>query len=107
MCFGNNRFEKKKVQRILPRSCDEEYVISIALNCRLTDKSSVNKKYIRPAAVNRASTKLTKITQFNGNVTLNEEWADVSQQSDQNYGNSLLTKMQKIKNMRSKQILMI
>ena len=32
----------KKVQTILPRSCDEEYLISLALKRRLTDKSAVS-----------------------------------------------------------------
>ena len=31
----------KKVQTILPRSCDDEYLISLALKRRLTDKSAV------------------------------------------------------------------
>ena len=33
----------EKIQTILPRSCDEEYLISLALKRRLTDKSVVNK----------------------------------------------------------------
>ena len=36
----------KKVQTILPRSCDEEYLISLALKRRLSDKSAVNKQQI-------------------------------------------------------------
>ena len=37
----------KKVQTILPRSCNEEYLISLALKRRLTDKSAVNKQHIQ------------------------------------------------------------
>ena len=72
----------KKVQTILPRSCDEEYLISLALKRRLTDKSAVNKQNIRPAAVNRALKKLTEINPFYENVTIDSEWEDLSEQSD-------------------------
>ena len=54
----------KKIQTILPRSCDEEYLISLALNRQLTDKSVANKQQIRPALVNTALQKLTKINPF-------------------------------------------
>ena len=42
----------EKIQTILPRSCDQQYFISLALKCRLTDKSVVNKQQIRSALVN-------------------------------------------------------
>ena len=32
----------RKVKSVLPRSCDETYLVSLALKCRLTDKSSVS-----------------------------------------------------------------
>ena len=60
----------KKIQTILPRSCNEEYLISIALKCRLTGKSVVNKQHIRPALVNVALQKLTKINPFYSNIIL-------------------------------------
>ena len=44
----------KKIQTILPRSCDNENLISLALKWRLSDKSFVNKQNIRPALVNKA-----------------------------------------------------
>ena len=44
-----------KIQTILPRSCDGEYLISLALKRRLTDKSVVNKQQIHPALVNSTS----------------------------------------------------
>ena len=37
------QIDLKKIQTILPRSCDEEYLIFLALKRRLTDKSVVNK----------------------------------------------------------------
>ena len=36
----------KKVQTILPRSCDEEFLIFLALKRRLCDKIAVNKQQI-------------------------------------------------------------
>ena len=77
MCIDTN-----KVQRILPCSYDEEYLISLALKHKLTGKSSVKKQHICLADVNRTLMNLTEINQFFGNVTLNEEWADGSEQSD-------------------------
>ena len=35
-------------------SCNEEYMISLALKLRLTDKSVVNSQQIRPAIINSA-----------------------------------------------------
>ena len=64
MCFSTIA-GLKKVQTILPRSCDEEYLISLALKRRLSDKSAVNKQN-RPAFtfVNRALAKLIEINPF-------------------------------------------
>ena len=72
----------KKVQTILPRSCDEEYFISLALNRRLSDKSAVNKQQIRPAFVNTALAKLIEINSFYKNVIVDNNWKNVSEQSD-------------------------
>ena len=60
----------KKVQTILPRLCDEEYFISLALKRRLSDKSAVNKQQTRPAFVTRALAKLTKLTHFTRTLLL-------------------------------------
>ena len=54
----------KKVQTILLRSCDEEYLISLALKSRLSDKRAVNKQQICPAFANRALAKLIEINPF-------------------------------------------
>ena len=72
----------KKVQTILPRSCDEEYLISLALKHRLSDKSAFNKQQIRPAFVNRALAKLIEINPFYKNVIVDNDWKNVSEQSD-------------------------
>ena len=68
----------KKVQTILPRSCDEEYLISLALKRRLSDRSAVNKQ-IRPAFVNRALAKLIEINPFYNNVIVDNDWENVSE----------------------------
>ena len=72
----------KKIQAILPRSCNEEFLISVALKRRLTDKSVVNKQQIRPALINGALQKLTKINLFYSNITIDNEWEDFSEQSN-------------------------
>ena len=48
----------------------------------MTDKSVVNKQQIRPALVNSALQKLTKINPFYSNITIDNEWENLSQQSD-------------------------
>ena len=72
----------KKVQTILPRSFDEEYLIFLALKRRLSDKSAVNKQQICPAFVNRALAKLIEVNPFYKNVIVNNDWRNVSEQSD-------------------------
>ena len=71
--------ELKKIQTILQRSCDEEYLISLGLERWLTDKSVVNKQEIRPALVNSALQKLPKINPFYSNFTVDNEWEDLSE----------------------------
>ena len=42
----------------------------------------VNKQQIRPALVNAALEKLTKINPFYSNITIDNDWEDFSEQSD-------------------------
>ena len=72
----------KKIQAILPRSCKEEYLISLALKHGFTDKSMVIKQQICPTLVNTALQKLTKTNPFYSNITIDNEWEDSSEQSD-------------------------
>ena len=69
----------KTVQTILPRSCDEECLIFLALKRRLCDKIAVNKQQIRPAFVNRALEKLIEINPFYKNVIVDNDWKNVSE----------------------------
>ena len=57
-------------------------MISLALKRRFTDKSVVNKQQIRPALVNTALKKLAQINPFYSNITIHNEWEDLSEQSD-------------------------
>ena len=72
----------KKIQTVLPRSCDDEYLIPLALKRRLTDTSAFRKQHIRPAAVNKALCKLKEINPHYKNVSIDDSWADVSRRSD-------------------------
>ena len=57
-------------------------MISLTLNCQLSDKNMVNKQQICPALVNAALQKLTKINPFYNKITIHNEWGDLSEQSD-------------------------
>ena len=57
-------------------------MISLALKHRWTEKSVVNKPQICPVLVNTALQKLTKINLFYSNITIHNEWEDLSEQSD-------------------------
>ena len=48
----------------------------------MTDKSTVNKQHIRPAAFNRALIKLIEINPFYKDISIDNEWEDLSEQSD-------------------------
>ena len=50
----------KKFRTILPRSCNEEYLISRSLKRQLSDKSVVNKQRPHPALLNTALQKKKK-----------------------------------------------
>ena len=41
----------KKIQTVLPRSCDDEHIILLALKQRLSDETVVNKQCKRPFLV--------------------------------------------------------
>ena len=79
----------KKVQTLFPRSCNEEYLISRALKRRLFDKSVINRQVICPAFVNQALRKLTEINPFYKDIAIDQEWENVSKQSDPELWNLL------------------
>ena len=57
-------------------------MISLALKSRLTDKIVVNKQQICPSLVNMALQKLVQINLFYSNISIHNEWEDLSEQSD-------------------------
>ena len=71
LCFRKENLENlKEIQTFLSKSCDEECLISLTLKC----------------LVNRALEKLPKINPLS-NVTFENEWEDLSEQSDCFYEN--------------------
>ena len=78
-----------KIQKTLPRSCNDEHIITLALKRRLTDKSAFHKQHIRPALVNRALSKLQEINPLYRTVVIEDSWADVSEQTDPELWNFL------------------
>ena len=71
----------EKIQTISPRLCDEENLIPFALKHQLTDKSVIEKWQICLGLVNSAFQKLTKTNSFYNNITFDNEWEDLSEQS--------------------------
>ena len=72
MCFSASRLEK--IWKILPRSRNKKYLISLTLKRRLTERSVVNKQQICPGLVNAALQKSTKLNPFYSNFTTDNEW---------------------------------
>ena len=72
----------KKVQAFLPWTFDEEYLISLALKSRLSDRIDVNKWHTCSAAINKVLRKSTKINLFYNEIQISNEWDHVSEQSD-------------------------
>ena len=73
----------KKTVSSLPRACDDNCVISLALKRRLSDRSYHSQQNIRPAKVNKALKKLKEINPFYSFVSIDENsWVNVSQESD-------------------------
>ena len=62
--------------------CKSLYLISLSLKRQLTDKSAVNKHQIMPAIFSKALEKLTNINPFYENITIANDWENLSEQSD-------------------------
>ena len=72
----------KKIRTVLPRTCDEECLVSLALKCRLTDRTTVCQQHIQPSAVNKALLKLIEINYFYVDVKFDRSWEDLSKEFD-------------------------
>ena len=74
--------DMKKIQTSLPRACNDDHLISLALKRRLSDSNYVSKQMIRPALVNKALKKLMEVNPLYENIQIDLEWENISQESD-------------------------
>ena len=71
-----------KIQKVLPRSSNDDHLISVALKRRLTDNSSYIKQHISPAKINAALIWLKKNNSLYTDVEYDTEWEKAMQESD-------------------------
>ena len=72
----------KKIQNVLPRTCNEENIVSIALKRRLSDSHAYHQQNINATNVNAALDKLIEINPFYRNVRIDKTWETVSRETD-------------------------
>ena len=71
-----------KLQRVLPRSSNDEHIISVALKRRLTDNSAYIKQNIRPAKINAALIWLRNNNPLYSHIQFDDNWERTMQESD-------------------------
>jgi hypothetical protein len=71
-----------KLQKVLPRSCNEDHLISVALKRRLTDNSAYIKQHISPAKINAALMWLKENNPLYSHIQFDENWEKTMQESD-------------------------
>ena len=71
-----------KVQSVLPRTCNDDHIISLTLKRRLSDKSFFTKQNIRPAYVDRALRKFVDINPYYKHIQRDKNWERNSEQED-------------------------
>ena len=72
----------KKVQTSLPRTCNDDHLIALALKWHLSDRGYVDTQVIRPGLVNRVFDKLIEVNPLYQNTQINLSWENVSQESN-------------------------
>ena len=72
----------KKIQKVLPRTCTEENIVSIALKRRLSDSHAYHTQNINVANVNAALEKIIEINAFYADVKIDESWEAFSKETD-------------------------
>ena len=72
----------KKIQKCLPRTCNEENIVSIALKRRLSDTGAYHQQNINAANVNMALEKLIEINPFWRDVKVDSTWENISRETD-------------------------
>ena len=81
--------DMSKVQDILPRTCDDNVLISLNLKRRLSDRHYVSRQNIRPAFVNKALDKLKEVNPLYKDVRIDKTWENLSKESDPSLWNLL------------------
>ena len=71
-----------RVQAILPRTCDNNVLISSNLKRRLSESNFVHRQNIRPALLNRALHKLKEMNPLYRDVQIDESLESVSKEDD-------------------------
>ena len=71
-----------KLQRVLPRSSNDEHIISVALKRRLTDNSAYIKQNISPARINAALLWLKNNNPLYSHIQIDDNWERTMQESD-------------------------
>ena len=69
--------------------CKVTPIISLTLKRRLSDRSYVNRQNVRPALVNKALKKLVEVNLLYKNVTVDQSWENVSEETDPELWNLL------------------
>ena len=72
----------KRISESLPRTCNNDHLITIALKRRLSDKRAYKEQHIRPAMVNRALDYLIRNNNLYTNVTISNNWQNLSESSN-------------------------
>ena len=78
-----------KVQKVLPRTCNDDHLISIALKRRLKDNSSVIAQNISPAKINAALKWLRENNPLYSDTEYDTDWEKAMQESDPELWNML------------------
>ena len=81
LCFSANRLKEKNLNHF-PKVMCEEYLISLFLKHWLIDKTVVNKQQIHPALASTGFQKLSKINLFYSNITIGNDWENLSEKWD-------------------------
>ena len=67
----------KRITQVLPRSCNDGHLITIALKRRLSDKGAYKEQHIRPSVVNKALDYLVRNNHLYNNVTISNDWEKI------------------------------
>ena len=78
-----------KIQTILPKTCSDEYIISLALKGLLSDKSYVNKHSIQPNFVDQALRMLVESNLLYKDIRSQNQWQSISEQMQPGIWNGL------------------